>query len=927
MSDPIKTLIIVRAGRESLHGAFAEGCDAYADIAVSTFEDKDWSGPGVKYTHYARGGKFQGISAFLTQHPELIDHYDYFWLFEDDLLMPPETLAVAHNLLTRFRFVLAAPALTADSQVSWTLALRNERLLFRGTDFVEIMAPIMSNAFLRAALPYFSENFTGYGQEWLWRRILNEQNGFAAILDSAPVHRARRPETDTRDKNRTDGGDIVQDLDRFMRKFGLDPGAEFSNRFALTAEASPRFLTGDALLQEMSRGYAEMSTQNPGVFAWCLDELTSRFAPRETLADLRQLAGFDRIEAATRTQTRRAAHNLALRKPATQSSVSPSGAATPEQDAIHGNSGILAGDRAFQTAFEPNPWWQVDLQDVFEIAKIVVFARPGRQGCNLPLSVLSSLDGETWQLRAVKLDDMAFGDADSKPYHFELKEAVSARYIRVQFIGDGQLQLDEIEVFGAEETSPPPLPGRHLTTGALARLSDETHPALPRANINADGVLPRHRTAVVACARWETDYIEEWLTYYQCIGYGHVYLYCNDDDPAALYEKALPFTTGTSPFVTFIHFKGQGLQYAMYMHFIANYAAEVAWVSFFDVDEFLRIADGSRIDDFLTRFDDDVDCILFNWVVFGTSGHKTNPPGKVLENYTYRESIINPYTKLLCRASLLQDDRLKIPDLGFGFWHSLMNKLYRPVKVVNVLGSSERQEYYVGHEADRILNTAVLHHYLLRSEEAFQRRVARGTGGQFHGQAIWDPSRLSGETGLGLFNDIPDSSLANFWKDQAAKSRMMGVHPQGRGALLSRGRPCTQSSLSAWSRGATLAEDAGNAVNGQIDGTEKFHTDKDINPWWQIDLEAECRVNRIVIYNAAFHTSGRLRNFYLMISPDSNSWSEIYAKEDDLPVGSLATGPFVLDVSTPVAFRYLRLVMIGEDFLHLDQIEIYGDHC
>jgi len=301
------------------------------------------------------------------------------------------------------------------------------------------------------------------------------------------------------------------------------------------------------------------------------------------------------------------APNIALGKPATQSSISPwSNGATVEADAAGVVGGTLTGNYNCHTNEEDGPWWQVDLQDVFEIAKIVVFARPGRQGCNLPLSVLSSLDGETWQLRAVRLDDMAFGGADGKPYHFELKEAVSARYIRVQFIGDGQLQLDEIEVFGAEETSPPPLPGRHLTTGALARLSDETHPALPRANINADGVLPRHRTAVVVCARWETDYIEEWLTYYQCIGYGHVYLYCNDDDPAALYEKALPFTTGTSPFVTFIHFKGQGLQYAMYMHFIANYAAEVAWVSFFDVDEFLRIAVGSRIDAFLTRFDNDV---------------------------------------------------------------------------------------------------------------------------------------------------------------------------------------------------------------------------------------------------------------------------------------------------------------------------------
>jgi hypothetical protein len=60
----LKILIIVRAGRESLHHLFASGCGPYADIAVSTFEDVDWSGPDVKYTHYAPGGKYQGLSDF-----------------------------------------------------------------------------------------------------------------------------------------------------------------------------------------------------------------------------------------------------------------------------------------------------------------------------------------------------------------------------------------------------------------------------------------------------------------------------------------------------------------------------------------------------------------------------------------------------------------------------------------------------------------------------------------------------------------------------------------------------------------------------------------------------------------------------------------------------------------------------------------------
>lgn len=923
MPEPLRTLIIVRAGRESLHGAFAQGCEAYADIAVSTFEDKDWSGPNVKYTHYARGGKFQGISAFLTQQPELINQYDYFWLFEDDLLMPPESLAAAHALLTRFRFPLAAPALTADSHVSWTLALRNKRLLFRGTDFVEIMAPIMSRDFLRAALPYFSANFTGYGHEWLWRRILSEQNGFAAILDAAPIRHGRPLGSGTLYKSRTDGGNIAQDLDQFIESFGLDRSPEFSNRFALTAEATPRLLTGDGLLEEMSRGYVEMSQQNPDIFRWCLDELTLRFGPRETLDDLRRLSGFDRIEAATQAQTGNHVCNLALRKPATQSSVPSSRAATPEQDAMQGNSGILEGDQGFQTEIESNPWWQVDLQDAFEIGRIVVFNRLDLKDCNLRLSILSSLDSETWQLRSVKLDGLAFGGADGKPYTFNFKEAFSARYIRVQLIGDGQLQLDEIEVFGEGENMPPPFPELSLTASALARLAAEAQPTSPPSNIKPEPAAPHH-TAVVVCARWENDYIEEWLTYYKCIGYGHIYLYCNDDDPATLYEKALPFTTGASPFVTFIHFKGQGLQYAMYMHFIANYAKDVTWVSFFDVDEFLNIVNKTGINDFLERFDDDIDCILFNWVVFGTSGHKTNPPGKVLQNYTQRESVINPFTKFIARASLLNDERLKIPEFGFGFWHSLIDKLYQPVRVVNVLGAAERQDRYQGEEANLILRTAVLHHYLLRSEEAAIQRVARGTGGQFFGQTIWNSNRSSGAIGLNLFNDVQDLSLANFWNDQVAKSHLTGVHPQGRGSLLSFGRPCTQSSLSEWSSGATLAEDAANAVNGQIDGLQKFHTENETNPWWQIDLEARRQVNQIVIYNTAFHTSGRLRNFIILASNDANNWSEIYLKQDDVPVGSLITRPFMLDFPAPVRFRYFRIAMIGKNFLHLDQVEVYG---
>lgn len=448
--------------------------------------------------------------------------------------------------------------------------------------------------------------------------------------------------------------------------------------------------------------------------------------------------------------------NLALGKPATQSSVNPwFQAATPELDAAMGNNGKHAGTYGFQTAFEKDPWWQVDLNEGYMIGRVVVFNRLDQKEACRHLSVLSSLDGESWHLRGIKLDDDLFGGADGNPYSYVFEPPFKARFIRVQLIGDGHLHLDEIEVYHEQ----------------AAIVTDAATPAIsgPAAVELSPEATPLYHTAVVVCARWETDFIEEWITYYQCIGFEHVYLYCNDDDPDQLYDKVLTFVTGHLPFVTFIHFAGQGLQYEMYLHFIDKFLHEVRWVSFLDVDEFLRIADGSTIDKFLSRFDNEADCILFNWRIFGTSGHTKHPAGKVLENYTRCDRDINSFTKFICRASLLLDRKLQNPDLGFGFWHSLYGKTYRPIKVVNVLGSTERKEKYEGDEADSILNTAVLHHYILRSEDAAMMRVARGLQGAFSGQSIWDVSNARGREALTFYNDVEDLSLAYFWRNLAAK--------------------------------------------------------------------------------------------------------------------------------------------------------------
>src|SRR5690242_5195339 len=103
----------------------------------------------------------------------------------------------------------------------------------------------------------------------------------------------------------------------------------------------------------------------------------------------------------------------------------------------------------------------------------------------------------------------------------------------------------------------------------------------------------------MACARWETPYITEWLLYHRAIGFDHVYLLCNDDDPTELYSRVLPFLEGPAPFVTFRHFPFQGQQFHAYMHGLRVWKHETEWLMFLDIDEFLCIRNHTGIQRFL----------------------------------------------------------------------------------------------------------------------------------------------------------------------------------------------------------------------------------------------------------------------------------------------------------------------------------------
>jgi hypothetical protein len=296
-------LMIVRAGRSTIHPSWIYTATPHVDVALSVYDDSDFSQHPIVKQHSASCGKLQGIKAFFDLYPQLAESYDYFWIFDDDLYLPYETILMVRRLLALFRFTLAAPGLSHTSFFSWPITIRNDRLLFRGTDFVEMMAPIMSRRFLATCLPHFGENHTGWGHEWLWRRFLREANQFAAILDAAPIVHTRPFGRGPIYKDRPAGCPPPHiERDQLISKFALDPDIAFRNHFGVTAGPRPRLLIGADLIQEMLCGYNALLHHDQGALLFCLDYLLKQ-GPIATIENLRMLLGFDLVESYVRSGT------------------------------------------------------------------------------------------------------------------------------------------------------------------------------------------------------------------------------------------------------------------------------------------------------------------------------------------------------------------------------------------------------------------------------------------------------------------------------------------------------------------------------------------------------------------------------------------------------------------------------------------------
>ncbi|GAB6854377.1 glycosyltransferase family 2 protein [Asaia astilbis] len=457
---------------------------------------------------------------------------------------------------------------------------------------------------------------------------------------------------------------------------------------------------------------------------------------------------------------------------------------------------------------------------------------------------------------------------------------------------------------------------------------------LPLAVARNKGIWPqaRYRHVLVACARWESENIAEWLSYHRSIGFDHVYLYCNDDDPTALYEAVLPFVQGSDPFLTFHHYRYLGEQLQMYRHFLRHHAHETKWLMFLDLDEFVCLPGSNDINSVSERFGGMFDAVYLNWCGYGHNGHHVRPKGSVLTNYTRREEGASPFTKILAKAGAVSY-RLSFEKPQVAFHHDLL-ALGGPVRACNMLGESMAGYYdnfpdnawaFLNAESrrTRLAEAGYIAHFNIRSDEDFDRRVARGTKGEFGAQAHWaGKSEEARQAYHADFNAVSDLYLCTYWNALLAPAWQSTLVAGSDWALLSEGKRATQSStLHSGSRD----EDACRAVSGRLTGRPQHHTALETNPWWMVDLGALSHIHEVKIFNRLDGVMDRLRDFKIEVSHDRFFWKTIVECTGADVFGGLEGKPFSWRDEAGVLGRFVRLTIPGAQvYLQTDQIEIFG---
>jgi len=143
---------------------------------------------------------------------------------------------------------------------------------------------------------------------------------------------------------------------------------------------------------------------------------------------------------------------------------------------------------------------------------------------------------------------------------------------------------------------------------------------------------------IVCIAKKEHDYIEEFVKYHLAIGFSHIFIYDNEDQPT--YATILQKCAGHEQ-ITVLHLPGKHpnipIQNVALHHFMSNVMniPEITHIAHIDIDEFIVLKKHANICDFIREYIvGDCAGIGINWRFFGSSNHTEKSAEPVTQRFT-----------------------------------------------------------------------------------------------------------------------------------------------------------------------------------------------------------------------------------------------------------------------------------------------------
>lgn len=181
----MQNLIIVTVGDNSLHQTWLSSKRNFK-IAVIYYGnnrliEKDYS-ETADYFLKEKGEKYHLIKNFYLNNISLFKNFKLIWMPDDDLFIAPKDINRLFDLAEKKKFKICQPAMIGYNAHHFTFPIKNS--IYRYSNFVEVIGPLMNINTFKSLIPYFKENYSAWGFEFLWFKILGEPKNEIAIIDS-----------------------------------------------------------------------------------------------------------------------------------------------------------------------------------------------------------------------------------------------------------------------------------------------------------------------------------------------------------------------------------------------------------------------------------------------------------------------------------------------------------------------------------------------------------------------------------------------------------------------------------------------------------------------------------------------------------------------------------------------------------------------